>query len=300
MAEHFADRLWEAVRRKNSRLCVGLDPRLDLLPPDLPDCGCDPVKRVESFCFNICVATEPYAAAVKPQAAYFEALGAEGMALLERVMCFARELGLLVILDAKRNDIGSTAQAYADAYLGPRPPGNGPCLRAADAITVNGYLGYDGIEPFVNKAYEHGTGLFILVKTSNPGSGQLQDLKLESGLTVYQHMADLVAQWGQDLVGASGYSSVGAVVGATYPEQLRELRARVPQTPFLVPGYGHQGATAADVAAAFDDHGFGALVNSSRGIIYAYRKREGSFTAAAAEAAQEARDELNGAAVEKV
>ncbi len=294
MAEHFADRLFEAVRRKNSRLCVGLDPRPDLLPPDLPGSGSDLVKRVESFCFNICLATEPFAAAVKPQAAYFEALGAEGVACLERVMCFARELGFVVILDAKRNDIGSTAQAYADAYLKARSEGRGPCLRAADAITINAYLGYDGVEPFVNKAYEYGTGLFILVKTSNPGSGQLQDLKLESGLTVYQHMADLVAQWGQDLIGASGYSSLGAVVGATYPEQLRELRARVPRTPFLVPGFGHQGATAGDVAASFDAEGFGAIVNSARGIIYAYRKREGSFTEAAAEAAREARDALNG------
>ncbi|MBU0611589.1 MAG: orotidine-5'-phosphate decarboxylase [Armatimonadetes bacterium] len=296
MTEHFADRLMEAIRRKGSRLCVGLDPRLDLLPPDLPGSASDPVKRVESFCLNLCLGTEPYAVAVKPQAAYFEALGAEGMVCLERVMCFARELGLLVILDAKRNDIGSTAQAYADAYLGPRPEGGGPCLHRADAITINAYLGYDGVEPFVNKAHEHGTGLFILVKTSNPGSGQLQDLRLESGLTVYQHMGDLVAQWGQDLVGASGYSSVGAVVGATYPEQIQELRARLPQTPFLVPGYGHQGASAADVAAGFDKQGLGAIVNSARGIIYAYRKREGSFTQAAAEAAQEARDELNAAA----
>lgn len=283
MAGHFADRLFEAVGRKNSRLCVGLDPRLGLLPPDL---SADPVQRVEQFCLQICAAVEPYATAVKPQAAYFEALGAPGMACLERVMCFARELGFLVILDAKRNDIGSTAEAYAEAYLGtPHCP--------ADAITVNAYLGYDGVGPFVDKAHEHGTGLFVLVKTSNPGSGQLQDLKLESGLTVYQHMADLVAQWGQDLVGESGYSSLGAVVGATYPEQLRELRARVPQVPFLVPGYGHQGATAADVAAGFGKQGLGAIVNSARGIIYAYRQREGSFAQAAAEAAREARDELN-------
>jgi orotidine-5'-phosphate decarboxylase len=295
MAEHFADRLLEAARRKHSRLCVGLDPRLDLLPPDMRGGASDPVQRVEHFCQSICLATAPYAAAVKPQAAYFEALGATGMGCLERVMCFARELGLIVILDAKRNDIGSTAQAYADAYLGPRPEGQGACLQAADAITVNAYLGYDGVEPFVNKAHENGTGLFILVKTSNPGSGQLQDLRLDSGLTVYQHMSDLVAQWGQDLIGQSGYSSVGAVVGATYPEQLRELRARVPQTPFLVPGFGHQGATAEDVAAAFDPQGLGAIVNSARGIIYAYKKREGSFTEAAAEAAQEARDALNAA-----
>jgi orotidine-5'-phosphate decarboxylase len=295
MAEHFADRLCDAVRRKNSRLCVGLDPRLDLLPPDLPGSGSDPIRRVESFCFNICLATAPYAAAVKPQSAYFEALGAEGVACLEKVMCFARELGLLVILDAKRNDIGSTAEAYAEAYLAPRA--SGPCghVSPADAITVNAYLGFDGVEPFLNKAQEHGSGLFILVKTSNAGSGQLQDLRLHSGETVYEHMGNLVAQWGQGLVGASGYSSVGAVVGATYPSQLEELRARLPQVPFLVPGFGHQGASANDVAVAFDDEGLGAIVNSARGIIYAYRKREGSFTEAAAAAAQEARDDLNAA-----
>lgn len=296
MAEHFADRLCQAVQRKNSRLCVGLDPRPDLLPPDLRGGPSEPARRFETFCHSICVATEPFAVAIKPQSAYFEALGAEGVSCLERVMCFARELGLLVVLDAKRNDIGSTAEAYAEAYVGLRgAAAAGDCLPAADAITVNAYLGYDGVEPFVNRAHEHGTGLFVLVKTSNPGSGQLQDLRLESGLTVYQHMADLVAQWGQDLVGASGYSSVGAVVGATYPEQLRELRARVPQVPFLVPGFGHQGATAADVAAAFDAEGCGAIVNSARAIIYAYRKREGSYIEAAAEAAQEARDELNAA-----
>lgn len=288
MAEHFADRLFAAVARKRSRLCVGLDPRLDLLPPDLAG---EPAERVERFCQHICAAVEPYAAAVKPQAAYFELLGPAGMACLQRVMCFARELGLLVILDAKRGDIGSTAEAYAQAYLG--RGGAGAC--PADAITVNAYLGYDGVGPFEDMAHEYGTGLFVLVKTSNPGSGQLQDLKLESGLTVYQHMADLVAQWGQDLVGESGYSSLGAVVGATYPEQLKELRARVPQVSFLVPGYGHQGATAADVAAGFDKQGLGAIVNSARGIIYAYRKREGGFAEAAAEAAREARDELNDA-----
>lgn len=289
MAEHFADRLCEAVRCKDSRLCVGLDPRLDLLPPDLC-CGASHATRVERFCLDIIAAVAPCAVAVKPQAAYFEALGPPGMLALERVMCFAHELGLLVILDGKRNDIGSTAEAYAEAYLRPRGSNGRP---PADALTVNAYLGHDGVEPFIRMAHEAGTGLYVLVKTSNPGSGQLQDLRLENGLTVYQHMADLVAQWGQDLVGKSGYSSVGAVVGATYPEQLAELRQRIPQTPFLVPGYGFQGATAADVAAAFDARGLGAVVNSARGIIYAYRKREGTYTEAAAEAASEARDELN-------
>ena len=289
MAKHFADRLFAAVRGKNSRLCVGLDPRLDLLPPELTG---DPVERVEAFCRAICETIAPYAAAVKPQAAYFEVLGSPGVACLERVAAYARELGLPVILDAKRNDISSTADAYARAYLAPREDTGVPL---ADAITVNAYLGHDGVEPFVRMVHEYGAGLFILVKTSNPGSGQLQDLTLDSGRTVYQHMAYLVGEWGQEVVGECGYSSVGAVVGATYPEQLAELRQRLPHTPLLVPGYGHQGATAQDVARAFDKHGLGAIVNSARSIIYAYRKREGMFTEAAAEAAQEARDELNGA-----
>jgi orotidine-5'-phosphate decarboxylase len=288
MAKHFADRLFAVVQSKDSRLCVGLDPRLDLLPSELSG---EPAARVEAFCRAICDAIAPYAAAVKPQAAYFEALGSAGVAVLERVAAHARDLGLPVILDAKRNDIGSTAEAYAAAYLAPR----GDAAPLADAITVSAYLGHDGVEPFVKMAHEYGAGLFILVKTSNPGSGQLQDLRLDSGLTVYQHLGDLVAEWGQELVGDSGYSAIGAVVGATYPEQLAELRERLPHTPFLVPGYGHQGATAEDVARAFDGHGLGAIVNSARGIIYAYRKREGSFAEAAAEAAREARDELNGA-----
>lgn len=296
MAEHFADRLGEAVQRKNSRLCVGLDPRLELLPPDLPGSGSVPVKQIESFCFNICLAVQPYAVAVKPQAAYFELWGPEGLACLRRVMCFAQELGLLVILDAKRNDIGSTAEAYAQAYLGDVfGCGGRSRLRPADAITVNAYLGYDGVAPFIHYAREAGAGVFVLVKTSNPSSGQLQDLRLEGGLTVYQHMADLVSQWGQQLIGESGYSAVGAVVGATYPQQLAELRQRMPHTPFLVPGYGHQGGTAEEAAAAFDAKGLGAVINASRSIIYAYQQSKESFTTAAAAAAQEARDELNAA-----
>ena len=291
MAKHFADRLFEAVRAKDSRLCVGLDPRPDLLPPDLTG---SLIERTEAFCTAICEATAPYAVAVKPQSAYFEALAPDGLACMWRIAACARELGLLVIIDAKRNDIGSTAEAYASACLGL----HAACATSAplaDAVTVNGYLGFDGIEPFVRMAYEHGTGLFVLVKTSNPGSGQLQDLKLDSGLMVYQHMADLVAGWGQELIGESGYSAVGAVVGATFPGQLAELRQRVPTVPFLVPGYGFQGATAEDVVAAFNGSGLGALINSSRGIIFAYRKREGTFVEAAVEAAQEARDAINAA-----
>lgn len=289
MTAHFADRLLGLSRQKNSRLCVGLDPRQDLLPPGLDGL---PAHQVERFCFELCLAVEPFAVAVKPQSAYFELLGSAGIACLERVCCFAREIGLLVILDAKRNDIGSTAQAYAEAYL------TGHCCRQhplADAITVNGYLGSDGVKPFIDLNARHGTGVFVLVKTSNQGSGELQDLKLENGLTVYQQMADLVAVWGRDAIGESGYSSVGAVVGATYPQQLTELRERVPTVPFLVPGYGHQGGTAADLAGAFDARGLGAIVNSARAINYAYKDSDLPYAAAAAEAARAARDDINSA-----
>ena len=287
MATNFADRLADAIRQKDSRVCVGLDPRLDLLP-DLV--GSAPLDRVEEFCRTICEAAAPHAVAVKPQSAYFEALAPDGLACMWRVIRRARELGLLVILDAKRSDIGSTAEAYAGACLGLH---EGQTEPLTDAVTVNAYLGADGVRPFVEAAARHGTGLFVLVKTSNPSSGDLQDLRLESGLTVYQHMADLVAEWGSGLIGASGYSSVGAVVGATYPEQLRELRGRVPTVPFLIPGYGHQGGTAADAAPGFDAQGLGAVVNSSRGIIYAHNDSGLPYAEAAAQAAREMRDALN-------
>lgn len=289
MAENFADRLAAAIRQKDSRVCVGLDPRLDLLPRLGVE---EPLARVEEFCSAICEATAPYAACVKPQSAYFEALAPDGLACLWRVIRYARSLGLLVILDAKRNDIGSTAEAYTQASLGLH---EGQAEPLADAVTVNAYLGSDGVQPFVDAAARYGTGLYVLVKTSNPGSGELQDLTLESGLTVYQHMADLVAYWGREVVGESGYSSVGAVVGATYPEQLSELRRRVPTVPFLVPGYGHQGGTAADVVRGLDKQGFGAVVNSSRGLIYAYKDSGLPFAEAAAQATQEMQAALNAA-----
>lgn len=268
---------------------MGLDPRLDQLPELAATTS---TGRVEAFCCDICTAVTPYAAAVKPQSAYFEALAPDGLACMWRVIRHARKLGLLVIVDAKRNDIGSTAEAYAQACLGLHGEQTEPL---ADAVTVNPYLGADGVRPFAEAAANHGTGLYVLVKTSNASSGDLQDLRLESGLAVYQHMADLVAEWGQGLLGQSGYSSVGAVVGATYPEQLRELRERVPTVPFLVPGYGHQGATARDVAGGFDAAGLGALVNSSRGIIYAYQDRGLPFAEAAAQATEEMRVALNAA-----
>jgi orotidine-5'-phosphate decarboxylase len=205
---------------------------------------------------------------VKPQSAFFEELGPPGMTALAEVIRYAQEQGLLVILDAKRNDIGSTAEAYARGMLGREGSAWG-----ADALTVSPYLGEDSLTPFVEVAKERGAGLFILVKTSNPGSGLLQDL-VADGRPVYRHTAELVERFSADTVGASGYGLACAVVGATYPEQLAELRAAMPHTWFLVPGFGSQGAGAKDVAPAFDAKGLGAVINNSRNIIFAHARKE--------------------------
>ncbi len=292
--DNFADRLCTAVQEKDSRVCVGLDSNVERLPKHLL-AGSTPGRAVERFCCEIIDAVAEHCAAVKPQSAYFEVLREEASPVLWSVMRYAKQAGLVVILDGKRNDIGSTAEAYAQAYL----RGDSP----VDAITVNPYLGGDGVMPFIQAAAAEGRGLFVLVKTSNPSSGELQDLPLaETGALVYQHIGDLVAGWGRELVGEQGYSSVGAVVGATYPEQLAELRERMPQAPFLVPGYGAQGATAPDVAAAFDDQGLGAVVNSSRGIIFAYKNIDmppDQFATAARAATVQMKDALNKAITEK-
>lgn len=301
--EHFADRLAAATASKDSRVCVGLDPRVDGLPPPLaqraargPD---EAAEAVAEFCHAVVDAAAPYAAAVKPQAAFFEALGPAGYEALWRVIGHARAAGVITILDAKRSDIGSTAAAYAEAYF--RPPGG---LAPPDALTVNGYLGGDGVQPFVEAAAQVGGGVFVLAKTSNPSSGELQDLPLvtpRGRRLVYEEMGRLIANWGVGIMGRCGYSSVGAVVGATYPAQLAELRAALPTVPFLVPGYGAQGAGAAQVAGAFDDRGLGAVVNSSRAIIFAWREEpyraqfgEERFAEAAAAAARDMRDAING------
>ena len=187
----------------------------------------------------------------------------------------AHEAGMSVMVDAKRNDIGATAEAYATSYLGKTqlPAGEARAFEG-DFVTVNAYLGVDGVKPFVNACEKNGGGIFALVKTSNPSSGQLQDMKLEDGRTVYEMMGDLVSEWGESTIGRHGYSQVGAVVGATYPEQGRELRARMKHTFFLVPGYGAQGGTAEDLRHCFNEDGLGAVVNSSRGIIAAYKQEK--------------------------
>ena len=290
MAANFADRLFAAVQEKDSRVCVGLDPRVALLPAPLLAQYPNPAEAVVVFCREICGAVAEFAPVVKLQSAYFEALGRLAFSSLWAVVAEAQRMGLIVIVDAKRADIGPTAEAYAEAFFGGEI--------AADALTVNPYLGSDGIMPFVDLAGEKGAGVFVLAKTSNPSSGDLQDLRLEGGYhRVYQHVGEEVRLMGAHLHGDCGYSAVGAVVGATYPEQLEELREDLPGVPFLVPGYGVQGAGAEEVVSAFDDRGLGAIVNASRSIIFAYRENgtPEQFAQAAGEAARAMKEAVNAA-----
>ena len=283
----FSDRVAAAVERKRSQLVVGLDPRLDLLPVELRGeataGGAAAAGAVERFCCGIVDAVAPYVVAVKPQVAFFEALGADGAAALEAVCAHARDIGLLVIADAKRGDIGSTARAYATAFLEPR--GTRPPL--ADALTVNPYLGRDSIDPFLAACRRYGAGVFLLVHTSNAGASDIQEATLSDGRPLWHLVAELVAEWGADFVGERGLSSVGAVVGATYPRAVGEARRAMPQSIILLPGVGAQGATPADVARAFTSGPASALVSASRTVIYAYRDTDDDWRAAAgAEAAR--------------
>ncbi|HKU55413.1 MAG TPA: orotidine-5'-phosphate decarboxylase [Gaiellaceae bacterium] len=272
-AGHFADRLAAALERKGAPLCVGLDPDRTLMPEGI---------GVVEFCRGIVDAVAGVAVAVKPQAAFFEALGRDGWAALAEVCEYARDAGLLVIADAKRGDVPSTSRAYAAAFA-----------PLADAVTVNPYLGHDSLEPFFAR---EGLGVFVLVKTSNPGSVDLQDLPLADGRPLWQHVAGLVDGWGADRVGASGLSSVGAVVGATFPQEVAEARQLLPRSVLLLPGVGAQGARADELADAFSVGPAGALVSASRSILYADRG-PGWQDAAAAEAGRLAAELRSVAAV---
>ncbi len=285
-AATFSDRLAEAVERKRTQLLVGLDPRPDLLPVELR--GDAHVGRAEAaaacvrFCCGIVDAVAPSVVGVKPQLAFFEVLGADGLRAFEEVCAYARSAALLVVADGKRGDIGSTSRAYAAAYLEPRGD-EGPLV---DALTVSPYLGRDSLEPLLVACRRHGGGIFCLVKTSNAGGADIQDLALSDGRPVWQHVARLVADWGEELVGERGLSSVGAVVGATHPRAIGEARRLLPQAILLLPGVGAQGATPADVARAFTSGPASALVTVSRAVIYASRQSGGDWrTAAGAQAA---------------
>jgi orotidine-5'-phosphate decarboxylase len=252
---------------------VGLDPRYEQLPAGLRSHDAsDPQAKAQAyaaFCRGVIDVVAQLVPAVKPQAAFFEQLGPSGMVALAEVIQYARAKELLVILDGKRNDIGSTASAYADGYLGDAANS----AWGVDALTVSPYLGDDSLTPFVDIARQRGSGIFVLVKTSNPGGKTFQDL-VAGGLPIYRHVANYVEQCSGETAGRCGYGLVGAVVGATYPEQAVELRAAMPHTWFLVPGFGSQGGTARDVAGAFDQDGLGAIVNNSRGVIFAHARRE--------------------------
>ncbi|QDU93732.1 orotidine-5'-phosphate decarboxylase [Lignipirellula cremea] len=264
---HFADRLAQAVKERGTPVLVGLDPRLANLPDELRELAAadGEAAAYREFCCAVIDAVADQVAVVKPQMAFFEELGPDGLAALHAVVAYARQRDLLVILDGKRNDIGSTATAYAKAYLGASSAWQG------DALTVSPYLGDDSLEPFAQEAVAQEAGVFVLVKTSNPGGKTFQDLLID-GQPLYRCVAALVEKLAAESAGECGYGAVGAVAGATWPEQLVELRQAMPHTWFLVPGFGAQGAGAVEVAGAFDEQGLGAIVNSSRGIIFAYER----------------------------
>ena len=267
------DKLIRARREQENPTALGLDTRLEYLPEDflrLHFDGHDDLSAVMAiYAFNAVLmdALRDIVPCVKIQTAYYEMLGPGGMTCLKKTLREARRLGYFVIVDAKRSDIGSTAEAYSAAYIGKN------AQFAADFVTVNPFLGYDGVEPFIVDCKNTERGIFVLVKTSNPSSGEFQDLPLSDGRQLYEHIADKVSEWGKPLIGEEGYSSVGAVVGATYPKQGAALRKRMPHTFFLLPGYGAQGASAADLTGCFDESGSGAIDAASRSIICAYKKR---------------------------
>jgi orotidine-5'-phosphate decarboxylase len=264
------DRLIDRIRRIGSACVVGLDPSLERIQGVLPvpaGASKDPAAcadRIADFNRLVIDAVHDLAAAVKPQSAYYEVYGEHGIRALRETVAYARARGLPVIMDAKRNDIGETARAYARAYLGSE---DGTSPLDADFLTVTPYLGMDGIQPFIDACRVYGKGIFVLVKTSNPGSADLQDVRCD-GVPMYERVAGLLAPQADALVGASGYSAIGAVVGGTWPQAAASIRRILPRSLFLVPGYGAQGATADDLAVYFNPDGLGALVSASRSILY--------------------------------
>ena len=302
MPKFFSERLNEAVLRTKCALVVGLDPRVQSLPEELLAAAISEhgntlegaAAAVLEFNMGLIDAVSGIVPAVKPQLAFYEPLGVAGMKAFVDTINYAQEQGLLVIADGKRNDIGSSAAGYADAFLGLTELTANESARAftCDALTVNPYLGSDGVKPFLESSLQHGNGLFVLVKTSNPSSSEIQNL-VSSGKKVYEIVGELVHTWGKDHLDSFGYSPVGAVVGATFPAEAQELRTIMPHSIFLVPGFGAQGGGPRDVVPCFNPDGLGAIVNSSRDIIFAFRKHSGDYKVRAREAAMESRDAIN-------
>ena len=270
------DRLIDKIKQTNNPTVMGLDPRFDMLPKCVTDKYDKTLEGVSKAIleYNKALIDETcdIIPAVKPQIAFYEMFGIPGLEAFKETCKYAKEKGMIVIADIKRGDIGSTAQGYSNAFLGKTKIGDHEeSFFDVDFVTVNPYMGTDCVKPFIEDCKKYDKGIFILVKTSNPSSGELQDLKLENGKEVYMQVADLVEKWGEDLVGKYGYSSVSAVVGATYPEQLEQIRSKAPHTYFLIPGYGAQGGKAEDIALGFDKNGLGGIVNASRSLMCAYK-----------------------------
>lgn len=298
------DVLQEKIREKKNPTVAGLDARIEYVPEYIRKEAFEKygvglkgaVEAIWQFNVGLIDALCDIVPAVKPQSAYYENLGWQGMEMLERTIRYAKEKGLFVIADIKRGDIGSTATAYAEGWLSGAPI-EGQVFKSfdADCVTLNGYMGSDSIKPFLEAAKGEDKCAFVLVKTSNPGSGELQDVKAADGRAIYEVMGELNEQIAAGTEGKYGFTMAGAVTGATYPQQIQDLRARLPHTFFLVPGYGAQGGTAADVKYAFNEKGHGAIVNSSRGIMCAWKKTGGDghdFQEAARNAAIAMRDDI--------
>lgn len=297
--------LIEKIIEKKNPTVAGLDPKLEYVPQYIRDkYYAEYGKTLEAaaealYEFNTGLIDSlcDIVPAVKPQMAYYEMYGWQGVRTFERTVEYAKSKGLYVITDGKRNDIGATMESYATGHLGLTDiEGNRVEAFGADALTVNGYLGTDGIKPLLKVCNEQDKGIFVLVKTSNPSSGELQDMMLENGNSVYSQMASMCDEWGKELLGKYGFTGVGAVVGATYPQQLAELRAAHPSIFFLVPGYGAQGGGAKGLVGAFNKDGLGAVVNSSRAIMCAYKKEgcdERDYAGAARREALRMKEDIN-------
>ena len=310
MEKNMMDKLIEKIQEKKSSIVMGIDPKYEMLPDCIkskyPKTLDGFAKATVEFFKNLIDETNDIIPAVKPQLAYFEMMGATGLKAFKEIVDYAKEKKLIVIADAKRGDIGTTSQAYSNAFLGRTSLEEfEEEIYDVDFITVNPYMGTDCVKPFIEDSKKYNKGVFVLVKTSNKSSGELQDLKLENGNKVYEQVVSLVEKWGEDLRGKYGYSSISAVVGATYPEQLKELREKAPHTFFLIPGYGAQGGKAKDIALGFNKNGIGGIVNASRSLMTAYKSdlwkekfTEEEYAKATRSEAIRMRDELN-QAIEK-
>lgn len=299
------DKLIEKIKETGNPTVMGLDPRYEMLPKCVTEKYSLTLEDVSSAIIEynkaLIDATYDIIPAIKPQIAFYEMFGIYGMQAFKETCSYAKQKGMIVIADIKRGDIGSTAQGYSNAYLGKTKIGDiEESIYDIDFITVNPYMGTDCVKPFIDDCKKYNKGLFILVKTSNPSSGELQDLKLEDGQEVYKRVANLVENWGADLRGENGYSSIAAVVGATYPKQLQELRNIAPHTFFLIPGYGAQGGKPEDIALGFDKNKLGGIVNASRSLMCAYKSdrwkdefKEEDYAKATRAEAIRMRDELN-------